>query len=69
MNWQEYYAQPVKPNWHYILYESWNREWGAWLEESVGEQWVDYRFDDNAGYFFICFAREEDATAFKLKWK
>lgn len=43
-------------------------EWAEWLEEHVGNNGSQWKWDDFAGMFFICFAKEEDATAFKLKF-
>jgi hypothetical protein len=60
-------------NWHYIEYRDADiipddLLWVSWLEANVGEYNVDWKWDDYAGYYFICFAKSEDAIAFRLKF-
>lgn len=41
-------------------------QWAAWLD-GIGECGIDWRWnDDSSGHYFLCFARPEDALAFKL---
>lgn len=58
--------------WHYIehgrqLDITYNL-WVRWLNSNVGKNEVDWRWDDSGGKLFICFAKEEDATVFVLRF-
>jgi len=45
-------------------------EWPKWLFENVGKFGVDWKWnDDSCGHYFLCFAKAEDAAAFKLKFE
>ena len=44
------------------------KEWIKWLEDHVGNNGSQWKWDDFAGRLFICFANEEDAVMFKLKF-
>lgn len=59
-------------SWHYIQYQDVRgndyQAWGAWADDFVGKSGVDWRWDDHAGLYFLCFARIEDVTAFRLKF-
>ena len=60
-------------HWHYVEYFNYgynDGEWQNWLDNFVGLHGVDWRWDNHPNnYYFVCFKREEDATAFKLKFK
>ena len=62
MKW--YYIEEHGPQ-HPIVY----MEWTFWLEENVGKYGEEWKWDDSGGYHFICFAKEEDITLFKLRFK
>lgn len=59
-------------NWYYLehaLYPA--RTYGGWIRwlcDNVGCKGLDWKWDDHAGHYFICFRKEEDATAFKLRF-
>jgi hypothetical protein len=58
-------------NWYCIEYENLKGhgyEIDAWLDVFIGMKHVDFKWDDCGGHNFLCFKRQEDLTAFTIKW-
>jgi len=61
-----------KVSWYYLEYQSlstYGHDIQEWLDKHVGKNEIDYKWDDSAGRYFVCFKYKEDATAFSLKWE